>query len=466
MTITLETPDTWPGSESPTNPSGERRNVLTVNGVEPDNDGNVVVEGGGVSLADRVAAGESFLFWGLDNGANLPGAVLQAKIDSYIAEGVPESAISWYSTGTESAGATSASMGVLALTASATLALSALSGVRIGSMGALSLTAPATLALGALAGLEVSEGSASLGNLSLTASSTLSLGTLSGVQNGNMDALGLTAGATLGLGTLAGVESSGPVSASMGALALTASSTLALGTLAGTAPPTAPVVISVTPGDTQNVIALTSGGVGATSYNLKWGTVAGTRSNTITGVTLPYTHTGRTNGTTYYYSLVAINGAGSVESAEVSGTPSAGAYYTQNWELAANGALTYDDWTGGGSGANTSAYVTNTFNSGSSTRSFALAGGDTESEGTAWVERTMSIRAGILTFSYKTDTGSPEPAYLKIYLDEGVQVGTVGGYSGNGIDITINIPSASKIRFSVTSLAGALHIDNLSIPIP
>lgn len=79
--------------------------------------------------------------------------------------------------------------------------------------------------------------------------------------------------------------------------------------------------ITVTPGDTTNVIAKTSGGTGATSYNIKWGTVAGTRSNTITGVTLPYTHTGRDNGTAYYYSLVAINAGGSVESAEVSGTP-------------------------------------------------------------------------------------------------------------------------------------------------
>ena len=95
------------------------------------------------------------------------------------------------------------------------------------------------------------------------------------------------------------------------------------------AAPTQPV-ISVTPGDAQNVVALTSGGTGATSYDIKWGTVAGTRDNTISGVTLPYTHTGRTNGTEYFYSLVAINGAGSVESAEVSGTPvaSSPAYFT------------------------------------------------------------------------------------------------------------------------------------------
>jgi len=232
------------------------------------------------------------------------------------------------------------------------------------------------------------------------------------------------------------------------------------------AAPTAPV-ITVTAGDTTNVIALTSGGTGATSYNLKWDTVSHSvdkaYSNTITGVTLPYTHTGRTNGTAYYYSLVAINGAGSVESDEVSGTPSAGAYYTQGWEGAANGATSYDGWTSGVSGV-AAAHVSNLFSSVGS-KSFALSVGDGESEGTAWVERTMSIRAGILTFSHKIDTGSPEPAYLKIYLDD-VQVGPVGGYFGDGFGITLNIPSASKIRFSVTSLGGAIHIDALSIPIP
>lgn len=85
-------------------------------------------------------------------------------------------------------------------------------------------------------------------------------------------------------------------------------------------PPTTPV-ISVTPGNTQNVVALTSGGTGATSYDLLWGLSAGSHPNTITGATLPYTHTGRTNGTPYYYVLNAINANGTTASSEVSGTP-------------------------------------------------------------------------------------------------------------------------------------------------
>lgn len=102
--------------------------------------------------------------------------------------------------------------------------------------------------------------------------------------------------------------------------------------------PTTPV-ITVTPGDGSNVISLSSGGTGATSYDIHWGTVSGTRSNTITGVTLPYTHTGRTNGTTYYYSLVAINAGGSTESAEVSGTPAATGSVYDSYNRANNSTL-------------------------------------------------------------------------------------------------------------------------------
>jgi len=228
--------------------------------------------------------------------------------------------------------------------------------------------------------------------------------------------------------------------------------------------PTQPV-ISVTPGDTTNVIALTSGGAGATSYDLKWGTVAGTRSNTITGVTLPYTHTGRTNGTTYYYSLVAINGAGSTESAEVSGTPVAVStnYYTQNWDAAPLNATTYDGWISGTSGVGAYANIANNLYT-SAYQSFVLGGGDTESTGTAWVERTMTMVAGTLTFALKHDSGSPAATPVKVYIDN-VQVGNAAGYD-NSSTYTLTIPAGGVIRFSMTSLAGAIHLDNISIPIP
>jgi hypothetical protein len=88
------------------------------------------------------------------------------------------------------------------------------------------------------------------------------------------------------------------------------------------------------------VIAKTSSEAGSPTptYDIKWGTVSGTRSNTISGVTPPYTHTGRTNGTPYYYSMVATNTVGSTESNEVSGIPNP-VNYTDSFTDADNMAL-------------------------------------------------------------------------------------------------------------------------------
>ena len=58
--------------------------------------------------------------------------------------------------------------------------------------------------------------------------------------------------------------------------------------------------------------------VGAISYNLYWSTLANfstTSGNKISGVTSPYTHSGLTNGTVYYYIIEAVN-AGAVEYAQ------------------------------------------------------------------------------------------------------------------------------------------------------
>jgi hypothetical protein len=89
------------------------------------------------------------------------------------------------------------------------------------------------------------------------------------------------------------------------------------GSTVATVAPTTPV-ITVTEGSLQkNTIDLSTGGTVASSYDLHWGTTAGVRNNVIPSVTLPYTHVGLTDGTTYYYSLVATNPVGSTESAEV-----------------------------------------------------------------------------------------------------------------------------------------------------
>lgn len=103
-------------------------------------------------------------------------------------------------------------------------------------------------------------------------------------------------------------------------------------------PPTTPV-ISATGGNTTVTITLVSGDVGALTNILYWDTTPGkTHANSISNATLvaagfpgtPYVHTGRTNGTPYYYSLVGTDLAGSTESNEATATPAAGGCTTSN----------------------------------------------------------------------------------------------------------------------------------------
>jgi fibronectin type 3 domain-containing protein len=97
--------------------------------------------------------------------------------------------------------------------------------------------------------------------------------------------------------------------------------------------PAAPVTIPVTPtglvataGNAQ--VALTwNGSSGAMSYHIKRATVSGGPYTQIAAPTSPsYTDTGLTNGTTYYYVVSALNGAGeSGNSSEVNATPAGAA---------------------------------------------------------------------------------------------------------------------------------------------
>ena len=96
--------------------------------------------------------------------------------------------------------------------------------------------------------------------------------------------------------------------------------------IGSTTPPPKSPVLSITPGD--NTVTLSWPAVdNATSYNLYWSTSAGVNRGNgtkIPGVSSPYPHTGRTNGTTYFYVLTAQNAGGeSPESAQVSATPRA-----------------------------------------------------------------------------------------------------------------------------------------------
>ncbi len=93
----------------------------------------------------------------------------------------------------------------------------------------------------------------------------------------------------------------------------------------GSAPST-PTGVTPTAGDGDLTISWDSV-TGATSYNIYWSTSQGVTKETGTKVSTfssPYTHTGLTNGTTYYYVVTAENDYGeSSESDEVSATPSA-----------------------------------------------------------------------------------------------------------------------------------------------
>ncbi len=89
----------------------------------------------------------------------------------------------------------------------------------------------------------------------------------------------------------------------------------------GSAPGT-PTGLAATPGDTQVVLTWTAVS-GATTYNVKRSTTTGGPYTTVGSPSAAnFTDTGRTNGTTYYYVVSAVNTYGeSANSAEKSATP-------------------------------------------------------------------------------------------------------------------------------------------------
>lgn len=84
-------------------------------------------------------------------------------------------------------------------------------------------------------------------------------------------------------------------------------------------------ITSVSSGGTPSQLVVTWPSVaGATSFNIRYGTNSGSLSTVVNGVTSPFTLSGLTGGTTYYFKITAVNstGAGNTEESNIaSGTP-------------------------------------------------------------------------------------------------------------------------------------------------
>jgi hypothetical protein len=116
--------------------------------------------------------------------------------------------------------------------------------------------------------------------------------------------------------------------------------------------PSAPAGLAASGGSTQVSLSWTASS-GATSYNVYRGTTAGGESATAiaTGVTgTSYTNTGLTNGTTYYYTVKAVNTAGtSGASNEAKATANAPTAFNVNGIYTQGTATANGGFDGGGS---------------------------------------------------------------------------------------------------------------------
>lgn len=110
--------------------------------------------------------------------------------------------------------------------------------------------------------------------------------------------------------------------------------------------PAAPANVAASPGDTQITISWDLV-TGADSYSLYWSNTSGVTKSSgtqIAHVTTPFTHTGLTNGTTYYYVVTTVDAGGeSAESEEVTASPQQPSPGT----VVISGSITYALWSAG-----------------------------------------------------------------------------------------------------------------------
>jgi fibronectin type 3 domain-containing protein len=128
-------------------------------------------------------------------------------------------------------------------------------------------------------------------------------------------------------------------------------------------PPSIPNGVSTVPGNGAVTVSWNASS-GATSYSLFRSTTSGAEGTTpiVSGiVATSFTNSGLTNGTAYFYRLAAVNGVGtSVQSVEVSATPSAGASSAISIACGNNAVGTFvadKDFTGGAVSNGTTAAI-------------------------------------------------------------------------------------------------------------
>lgn len=114
-------------------------------------------------------------------------------------------------------------------------------------------------------------------------------------------------------------------------------------------PPTATATLTALAGDGEAVLGWDAV-PGAVAYDLYWATTPGVTPTTgtrLADVRSPYVHSGRTNGVTYYYTLMARNPSGSTALApEVSVTPGVRAWSAPELALLASSAALAGDGRG------------------------------------------------------------------------------------------------------------------------
>jgi parallel beta-helix repeat protein len=139
-----------------------------------------------------------------------------------------------------------------------------------------------------------------------------------------------------------------------------ATSSEVFATPAATPPPAAPTGATATAGNGQVTISWNAVS-GATSYNIYWSTTSGvtkTSGTRISGSTSPFTHSGRTNGSTYYYVVTAVNSFGeSVASIQVSAMPTVSTYASGPIRIRADDQFTGANGVVGGAGTQSNPYI-------------------------------------------------------------------------------------------------------------